>query len=109
MAGAHPTVLAEEPVAAAIAEAEATRTATTPATQVVATMPAIGLRRSVAKKATEASDSDGFPTYSARLHDLLRPKKFKPLEISKYDAKQDPVQWLRCYALSIETLVATTT
>jgi hypothetical protein len=29
-------------------------------------------------------------------------EKFKPLGITKYDAKQDPVQWLRCYALSIE-------
>jgi hypothetical protein len=28
--------------------------------------------------------------------------KFKPLGITKYDAKQDPIQWLRCYALSIE-------
>jgi hypothetical protein len=54
------------------------------------------------KKATEASDSDGFPTYSARLRNLLLPEKFKPLRITKYDAKQDPVQWLRCYALSIE-------
>jgi hypothetical protein len=26
----------------------------------------------------------------------------KPLGITNYDAKQDPVQWLRCYALSIE-------
>jgi hypothetical protein len=33
---------------------------------------------------------------------LLLPDKFKPLGINKYDAKQDPVQWLRCYALSIE-------
>jgi hypothetical protein len=24
------------------------------------------------------------------------------LGITKYDAKQDPIQWLRCYALSIE-------
>jgi hypothetical protein len=54
------------------------------------------------KKATEASDSDGFPAYSARIHNLLLLEKFKPLEISKYDAKQDPVQWLRCYALAIE-------
>jgi hypothetical protein len=54
------------------------------------------------KKATEVSDSDDFPAYSARLRDLLLPEKFKPLEITKYDAKQDPVQWLRCYALSIE-------
>jgi hypothetical protein len=54
------------------------------------------------KKATEASDSNGFPAFSARLRDLLLPKKFKPLGITKYEAKQDPVQWLRCYALSIE-------
>jgi hypothetical protein len=39
---------------------------------------------------------------SARLRNLLLPEKFKPLGITKYDAKQDPVQWLRCYALSIE-------
>jgi hypothetical protein len=54
------------------------------------------------RKATEASDSDDFPVYSARLRNLLLPEKFKPLGISKYDAKQDPVQWLRCYALAIE-------
>jgi hypothetical protein len=39
------------------------------------------------KKATEASNSDGFPAYSARLRDLLLPEKFKPLGITKYDAK----------------------
>jgi hypothetical protein len=33
---------------------------------------------------------------------LLLPDKFKPLGITKYDAKQDPIQWLRCYTLSIE-------
>jgi hypothetical protein len=33
---------------------------------------------------------------------LLLPDKFKPLWITKYDAKHDPIQWLRCYALSIE-------
>jgi hypothetical protein len=33
---------------------------------------------------------------------LLLPDKFKPLGITKYYAKQDPIQWLRCYALSIE-------
>jgi hypothetical protein len=54
------------------------------------------------KKATEASDIDDFHAYSARLRDLLLPEKFKPLGITKYDVKQDPVQWLRCYALSIE-------
>jgi hypothetical protein len=54
------------------------------------------------KKASTSSDNDGFPAFSARLHNLLLPKKFKPLGIIKYDTKQDPVQWLRCYALSIE-------
>jgi hypothetical protein len=54
------------------------------------------------KKASTTSDNDGFPAFSARLRNLLLPEKFKPLGITKYDAKQDPVQWLRCYALSIE-------
>jgi hypothetical protein len=54
------------------------------------------------KKASVASDSDDFPAFSARLRDLLVPEKFKPLGITKYDVKQDPVLWLKCYALSIE-------
>jgi hypothetical protein len=54
------------------------------------------------KKSSTTSDNDGFPAFSARLCNLLLPEKFKPLGITKYDAKQDPVQWLRCYALSIE-------
>jgi hypothetical protein len=33
---------------------------------------------------------------------LLLSDKFKPLGITKYDAKQDPIQWLNCYALSIK-------
>jgi hypothetical protein len=49
-----------------------------------------------------SGDNNGFPAFSARLRNLLLPEKFKPLEITKYDAKQDPIQWLRCYALSIE-------
>jgi hypothetical protein len=54
------------------------------------------------KKSSTAGDNDGFPAFSARLRNLLLPEKFKPLGITKYDAKQDPIQWLRCYALSIE-------
>jgi hypothetical protein len=54
------------------------------------------------KKSSTAGNNDGFPAFSARLRNLLLPEKFKPLGITKYDAKQDPVQWLRCYALSIE-------
>jgi hypothetical protein len=54
------------------------------------------------KKASTVGVNEGFPTFSARLRNLLLPEKFKPLGITKYDAKQDPVQWLICYALSIE-------
>jgi hypothetical protein len=54
------------------------------------------------KKSSMAGDNNGFPAFSARLRNLLLPEKFKPLGITKYDAKQDLVQWLRCYALSIE-------
>jgi hypothetical protein len=49
-----------------------------------------------------AGDNDGFPIFSSRLRNLPLLEKLKPLGITKYDAKQDPVQWLRCYALSIE-------
>jgi hypothetical protein len=38
-----------------------------------------------------AGDNDGFPAFSTRLRNLLLPEKFKPLGITKYDAKQDPV------------------
>jgi hypothetical protein len=54
------------------------------------------------KKSSTAGENDNFPAFFARLRNLLLPEKFKPLGITKYDAKQDPVQWLRCYALSIE-------
>jgi hypothetical protein len=53
-------------------------------------------------KSSTAGDNDGFPAFSSLLRNLLLPEKFKPLGITKYDAKQDPVQWFRCYTLSIE-------
>jgi hypothetical protein len=56
------------------------------------------------KKSSTAGESDSFPAFSARLRNLLLLEKFKPLGITKYDAKQDPIQWLRCYALSIENV-----
>jgi hypothetical protein len=43
------------------------------------------------KKASTSSDNDSFPAFSARLRNLLLPEKFKPLGITKYDVKQDPV------------------
>jgi hypothetical protein len=33
---------------------------------------------------------------------LAPPRQVQTFGITKYDAKQDPIQWLRCYALSIE-------
>jgi hypothetical protein len=42
------------------------------------------------KKSATAGDNDGFPAFSPRLRNLLLPDKFKPLGITKYDAKQDP-------------------
>jgi hypothetical protein len=54
------------------------------------------------KKSATAGDNNGFPAFSPRLRNLLIPDKFKPLGITKYDTKQHPIQWLRCYALSIE-------
>jgi hypothetical protein len=43
------------------------------------------------KKSSTAGDNDDFPAFSARLRNLLLPEKFKPLGITKYDAKQDLV------------------
>jgi hypothetical protein len=43
------------------------------------------------KKSSTAGDNDGFPAFSTRLRNLLLLEKFKPLGITKYDAKQDPV------------------
>jgi hypothetical protein len=54
------------------------------------------------KKSSTVGENNGFPAFSGQLRNLLLPEKFKPLEITKYDVKQDPVQLLRCYALSIE-------
>jgi hypothetical protein len=39
------------------------------------------------KKSTTAGDNDGFTAFSPRLCNLLLPDKFKPLGITKYDAK----------------------
>jgi hypothetical protein len=43
------------------------------------------------KKSATAGDNDGFPAFSPRLRNLLLPEKFKPLGITTYDAKQDPI------------------
>jgi hypothetical protein len=101
-AGAPITGLAGEPGAEATAAAEATRTATPPVLHVAASTPSKKIEEIRRKKSSTAGDNNGFPAFSARLRNLLLPEKFKPLGITKYDAKQDLVQWLKCYTLSIE-------
>jgi hypothetical protein len=52
---------------------------------------------------TEGTDcSDRFPAFSARFSSYKYPKGFKPIGITKYDGKQAPQQWLRCYSMAIE-------
>jgi hypothetical protein len=86
-AGAHHTALAEELVAAAIAGGRGHANSHVTGNSHGGYDARHRIEEICRKKANEASDSDGFPTYSARLRDLLLPKKFKPLGITKYDAK----------------------
>jgi hypothetical protein len=81
---------------------KATRTATSPAPLVAASTPARKSKNYDARRPPRQATTTASPAFSARLRNLLLPEKFKPLGITKYDAKQDPVQWLRCYSLSIE-------
>jgi hypothetical protein len=74
------------PAAGVVAAVETTQTATPPEPHRVATMPAKRL-----KKSATAGNNDGFPAFSPQLRNLLLPDKFKPLGITKYDAKQDPI------------------
>jgi hypothetical protein len=60
-AGAHHTALAEEMVAVVITGAEATRTATSPATHVAATMPVTGSRKFVAKRLLKQATATASP------------------------------------------------
>jgi hypothetical protein len=57
--------------------------------------------REVAK--TEGTDcSDRFPAFSARFSSHRYTEGFKLIGITKYDGKQAPQQWLRCYSTAIE-------
>jgi hypothetical protein len=52
---------------------------------------------------TEGTDcSDHFPAFSERFSSYKYPEDFKPIGITKYDGKQAPQQWLRCYSTAIE-------
>jgi hypothetical protein len=47
-------------------------------------------------------DSDHFLAFTTSITDKSYPKDFKPVGIPKYDGKQDPRQWVRCYSVAIE-------
>jgi hypothetical protein len=108
-AGAHYTGLAGEPVAEAIAAAEATRTATSPESHVVATMPAKKLKnydaRSPPRQVTMTASPPsllGFATYISRRNSNLwgSPSMMQSkTQYSGSDATPSPSK----------TLVATTT
>jgi hypothetical protein len=60
-------------------------------------------RRTREEVETEDTDcSDRFPAFSARFSSYKYPEGFKPIGITKYDGKQAPQQWLRCYSTAIE-------
>jgi hypothetical protein len=101
-AGAPHTELAGEPAAGAIAEAEATQTATPLVSHVAATMPAKKLKNYDAKKVLHGRPQRRLPRLLCSALQSASPGEIQTPGITKYDAKQDPVQWLRCYALSIE-------
>jgi hypothetical protein len=47
-------------------------------------------------------DSNRFPAFTSNITGKSYPKEFKPIGIPKYDGKQDPRQWIRCYSVAIE-------
>jgi hypothetical protein len=49
-------------------------------------------------------DSDCFPAFTSNITYKSYSKEFKPVRIPKYDGKQDPHQWIRCYSVAIEVL-----
>jgi hypothetical protein len=61
------------------------------------------VREEVETKGTDYSDR--FLAFSARFSSYKYPKGFKRIGITKYDGKQAPQQWLRCYSTAIEVAV----
>jgi hypothetical protein len=52
---------------------------------------------------TEGTDySDRLPAFTARFSSYKYPDGFKTIGITKYDGKQAPQRWLRCYSTAIE-------
>jgi hypothetical protein len=53
--------------------------------------------------------SNHFPAFTVRFNNYRYPEGFKPIGITKYDGKQAPPQWLRCYSTAIEVAGGTNT
>jgi hypothetical protein len=64
----------------------------------------IDSRRKVPEEVeTEGTDcNDHFPSFSAWFSSYKYPEGFKPIGITKYNGKQAPQRWLRCYSTAIE-------
>jgi hypothetical protein len=86
-------------VAEAIVEAEATQTATLPVSHAAATML---LQNRGNLRQQNRRRERWLPCLLCSTSQSASPRKIQASGITKYDAKQDPIQWLRCYALSIE-------
>jgi hypothetical protein len=101
-AGAPRVGLAGEPVAEATAVAEATRTSTSPESHAEATMPAKKLKNYDARSPPRQATTTSSPPSLLSFATYFSWRNSNSLGITKYGVKQDPVQWLRCYALSNE-------
>ncbi|RLN40988.1 retrotransposon protein, putative, Ty3-gypsy subclass [Panicum miliaceum] len=58
---------------------------------------------------TTRDDNDRFPAFSSCFNNYEYPEGFKPIGITKYDGKQSPQQWIRCYSTAIEVTGGTNT
>jgi hypothetical protein len=63
------------------------------------------MRRICEEVETEGTGcSDRFPAFSTRFSSYKYPEGFKLIGITKYDGKQAPQQWLRCYSTAIKVV-----
>jgi hypothetical protein len=89
-------------VAEAVVVAEATRTATPPEPHRAATTPARRSRNYDARRLLRQATMTASPPSLRDFVTSSYQRNSSLWESTKYDAKQDPIQWPRCYALSIE-------
>jgi hypothetical protein len=59
-------------------------------------------RRDCTSRIHDDDISDHFPAFTTNITDKSYPKDFELVGIPKYNGKQDPRQWIRCYSVAIE-------